>query len=105
MFNFLPCFVLQLETLISCCCKRKIFITELINTRLGPCLLLALRDCVAAQAVLCYALEWDLISEVDQRMTVITTLQSTKSGLRNYTALCQRQEHLQELVSVFFEFY
>ncbi|XP_075216289.1 C-Maf-inducing protein-like [Lycorma delicatula] len=87
----------MLETLMNCSCKRKRFIAELVSKKLGACLLLALRDHSPAQTALCLALEWNLISEEDQRMTVITTLQSTASGLFNYTALCQRQQHLQEL--------
>lgn len=87
----------MLETLISCCCKRKRFIMELMNKRMGACLLLALRDNSAAQTVLCLALEWNLITELDQKMTVITTLESTSSGLQHYSALSQRQEHLREL--------
>jgi hypothetical protein len=43
-------------------------------------------------------LEWELIEQEDQKMQIVSTLQSTDSGRDNYTALCQRQLHLRELV-------
>lgn len=95
-FPFLPT---QLGTLLHCCCKRKRFLSTLVAKQLGACLLLSLRDCEAAQLALCLALEWELIAEPDQRLTVATTLQSTPAGSRSYQALCERQLHLQELVS------
>lgn len=87
----------MLETLLNCCCKRKRFISQLNSKRLGAYLLLSLRDNSAAQMALCLALEWNLLVEADQRLTIVTTLQSTKSGRQSYEDLCQRQLHLQEL--------
>jgi hypothetical protein len=43
-------------------------------------------------------LEWELIEQEDQKMQLVSTLQSTASGQDKYTALCQRQLHLRELV-------
>lgn len=43
-------------------------------------------------------LEWKLVEGSDQSLQVVTTLQSTPSGKRNYQALCDRQMHLRELV-------
>ena len=43
-------------------------------------------------------LEWELIEQEDQKMQLVSTLQSTPSGRENYAALCQRQLHLRELV-------
>ena len=90
----------QLETLLNCCCKRKRFLSQLNSKRLGAYLLLSLRDNSAAQTALCLALEWNLLVEADQRLTIVTTLQSTKSGRQSYEDLCHRQLHLQELVSI-----
>lgn len=87
----------MLETLLNCCCKRKKFLSQLNSKRLGAYLLLSLRDNTAAQTALCLALEWNLLVEADQRLTIVTTLQSTKSGRQSYEDLCQRQLHLQEL--------
>jgi hypothetical protein len=50
-------------------------------------------------------LEWELIEQEDQKMQLVSTLQSTASGRDNYAALCQRQLHLRELVRMqMFEF-
>ncbi|XP_042225826.1 C-Maf-inducing protein-like isoform X2 [Homarus americanus] len=85
-----------LQTLITCCCKRKKFLGMLVKS-LGACMLLALRGNVTAQDVLCLMLEWKLIEGSDQSLQVVTTLQSTPTGKRRYQALCDRQMHLREL--------
>lgn len=85
-----------LQTLISCCCKRKKFLGMLVKS-LGACMLLALRGNNTAQEVLCLMLEWKLVEGPDQSLQVVTTLQSTPSGKRHYQALCERQMHLREL--------
>lgn len=51
--------------------------------------------------ILCLMLEWQIVEASDQCMQIITTLQSTPSGKKKYQALCDRQLHLQELVSTF----
>ncbi|CAL4066694.1 unnamed protein product, partial [Meganyctiphanes norvegica] len=86
----------MLETLINCCCKRKKFLSNL-KKNLGACMLLALRGNTTSQDVICLMLEWKLIEESDQSMQVVTTLQSTPTGKRQYQALCDRQLHLREL--------
>ncbi|XP_064099710.1 C-Maf-inducing protein-like isoform X2 [Macrobrachium nipponense] len=85
-----------LQTLISCCCKRKKFLGSLVKS-LGACMLLALRGNITAQDVLCLMLEWELIDGADQSLQVVTTLQSTPTGKRRYQALCDHQMHLREL--------
>lgn len=63
-------------------------------------MLLALREHEAAQEALCLLLEWQIVQSDDQRVQIATTLQSTPTGRANYLALCGRQLHLQELVSL-----
>lgn len=87
----------MLKTLLHCCCRCKWFLSQLMKKQLGACLLLALRDHSAAQEALCLMLEWELIEQEDQKMQLVSTLQSTASGRDNYAALCQRQLHLREL--------
>ncbi|KAJ9597873.1 hypothetical protein L9F63_011274, partial [Diploptera punctata] len=87
----------MLTTLLHCCCRCKWFLSQLTKKQLGACLLLALRGHLAAQEALCLMLEWELIEQEDQKMQLVSTLQSTPSGRENYTALCQRQLHLREL--------
>ncbi|XP_067002506.2 C-Maf-inducing protein isoform X2 [Anabrus simplex] len=86
----------MLKTLLHCCCRRKRFLVQLVK-HLGACLLLALRDSDVAQEALCLMLEWELLTQEDQKMQVVTTLQSTDSGQEQYAALCRRQMHLKEL--------
>jgi len=73
---------------------------ELGEKFLGSCLLLALREDETAQAALCLLLEWQLIQSDDQRVQIATTLESTPTGRASYVALCSRQLHLKELVSL-----
>ncbi|XP_021925501.1 C-Maf-inducing protein-like isoform X2 [Zootermopsis nevadensis] len=87
----------MLKTLLHCCCRCKWFLSQLTKKQLGACLLLALRGHSAAQEALCLMLEWELIEQEDQKMQLVSTLQSTASGRDNYAALCQRQLHLREL--------
>jgi len=44
-------------------------------------------------------LEFDVSDSPDHRMQIITTLQSTPSGKKMYTDLCERLSLLEELVS------
>ncbi|XP_035704449.1 C-Maf-inducing protein isoform X2 [Folsomia candida] len=88
---------LMLERLLSCCHRRKRFLSQLGGKLLGSCLLLALREHEAAQEALCTLLEWQIVQSDDQRVQIATTLQSTPTGRANYLALCSRQLHLKEL--------
>lgn len=97
---FIPFPIFQLHHLLECCCRRKKFLEGLAKN-LGPCLLRALRDDSTLQSALCSMLELEVIENKDCQMQIITTLQSTTSGKQQYTALCQRQMHLRELVSAF----
>ena len=99
--------LLQLQTLLNCCCRRKKFLASMTKL-LGACQLLALRDHASAQDALCLMLEWSLLdgspppSVEDVNilgLQVVTTLQSTDSGRRRYMELCDRQLHLKELVT------
>lgn len=86
----------MLESLTSCCCRRKSFMVTL-NKSLGPLMLRALRDDETCQKTLCWMLELNVIESKDMQLQVTTTLQSTPSGKCHYADLCQRQLHLKEL--------
>lgn len=86
----------MLKTLMHCCCKRKYFLYGL-NKMIGPVMLLALRENIAAMEVLCAMLETDVVENNDLKMQMVTTLQSTMSGKRLYADLCERQIALREL--------
>ncbi|XP_029653026.1 C-Maf-inducing protein isoform X1 [Octopus sinensis] len=87
---------IMLNTLIRCCCKRKTFLLELSKS-VNPVMLLALRGKEAAMEALCGMLEMDIIESNDLKMQMITTLQTTATGKKMYTALCERQIALREL--------
>lgn len=91
-----------MTTLLDCCCRRKKFISSLVKQTMGACILLAVRDCDAAQEALCLMLEWRLLPKEEARLQIVSALQSTESGKRRYAALCERQRNLQELVSLKF---
>lgn len=84
--------------MLSCCCRRKKFMSSLLKNTKSACVLLGIRGCDAAQEALCLMLEWKLLTN-DEGRQVVSALQSTNSGKERYTALCQRQRNLQELVN------
>ncbi|KAL0279312.1 UNVERIFIED_CONTAM: hypothetical protein PYX00_000901 [Menopon gallinae] len=86
----------MLETLISCCCRRKSFLQKMMK-HLGALILVALRGHDVAQEILCLMLEWHLIVGEDQELQVVTALESTPSGREKYGELCKRQERLRQL--------
>uniref|UniRef100_T1J4Y4 C-Maf-inducing protein PH domain-containing protein n=1 Tax=Strigamia maritima TaxID=126957 RepID=T1J4Y4_STRMM len=86
----------MLESLVKCCCRRKRFLSTL-NKMLGQLMLLALRDNNICQETLCFMLELEVVENNDHQLQIVTTLQSTASGRKHYTALCERQMHLREL--------
>ncbi|CAG5134460.1 unnamed protein product, partial [Candidula unifasciata] len=86
----------MLNTLMKCCCKRKKFLMS-ISKMIGPIMLLALRDNIAAIEVLCAMLELEVVDSHDMKMQMITTLQSTCDGKRMYAQLCERQIAIKEI--------
>ncbi|XP_020288301.1 C-Maf-inducing protein-like [Pseudomyrmex gracilis] len=85
-----------LTTMLGCCCRRKKFVSTVLPM-VNDCILLAVRDCEAAQDVLCLMLEWCLLPNEEARLQIINALESTTSGKQRYAALCQKQKNLQEL--------
>ncbi|XP_057337872.1 C-Maf-inducing protein-like [Microplitis mediator] len=90
-------FGIMLTTLLGCCNRRKKFIHLLLKKTGSACLLMAIRGCDAAQEALCLMLEWRIVTNEEDKVQVISALQSTPSGKERYLALCQRQSNLQEL--------
>ncbi|XP_053402825.1 C-Maf-inducing protein-like [Mercenaria mercenaria] len=75
---------------------KKLFVG--LKKKLGPVMLLSLRENIAAMEVLCAMLECDVVENNDLKMQMVTTLQSTMSGKRMYADLCERQIALRELI-------
>ncbi|XP_014679900.1 PREDICTED: C-Maf-inducing protein-like [Priapulus caudatus] len=81
---------------MTCCCRRKKFLQSM-SKMLGPCMLLALREKPAAIEALCAMLELEVVENSDTKLQIVTTLQSTTCGKKQYSALCERQIALREL--------
>ncbi|XP_070575082.1 C-Maf-inducing protein-like isoform X2 [Ptychodera flava] len=90
-------FSAMMRQLVSCCCKRKRFLQMVCRKLLGPCMLMALRRDNVIMEVLCVLLEMDLVENHDDRLQIITTLESTPEGRKMYADLCERQIALKEL--------
>ncbi|XP_076750099.1 C-Maf-inducing protein [Xylocopa sonorina] len=88
----------MLTTLLACCCRRKKFISWLMKQVRDDCILLAVRGCEAAQEALCLMLEWHLLPSKDAKLQIVSALESTPTGKERYSALCQRQRNLQQLL-------
>ncbi|CAF3664940.1 unnamed protein product [Rotaria sp. Silwood1] len=89
-------FSLILSKLISCCCRKKRFLLS-INKLLPALMLLALRENQSSLETLCAMLDLDAIENRDNKLQLISTLQSTSTGLKLYAKVCDRQIALREL--------
>ncbi|CAF3906067.1 unnamed protein product [Rotaria sp. Silwood2] len=89
-------FSLMLSKLISCCCRKKRFLLS-INKLLPALMLLALRESQSSLDTLCAMLDLDAVENRDSKLQLISTLQSTSTGLKMYAKVCERQIALREL--------
>ncbi|CAF2818790.1 unnamed protein product [Rotaria sp. Silwood2] len=89
-------FSLMLSKLISCCCRRKRFLLS-INKLLSSLMLLALRENQSSLDTLCAMLDLDAVENHDNKLQLISTLESTPSGLKMYAKACERQRALERL--------
>jgi hypothetical protein len=89
-------FSLMLSKLISCCCRKKRFLLS-INKLLPALMLLALRENQSSLETLCAMLDLDAVENRDNKLQLISTLQSTSTGLKMYAKVCERQIALREL--------
>ncbi|CAF5037063.1 unnamed protein product, partial [Rotaria magnacalcarata] len=85
-----------LGKLISCCCRKKRFLLS-INKLLPALMLLALRENQSALETLCAMLDLDAVENRDNKLQLISALQSTPTGLKLYAKVCDRQIALREL--------
>ncbi|CAG0888238.1 unnamed protein product [Darwinula stevensoni] len=88
--------VVMLEALFCCCFRRKSFVQKLVK-HLWILELLAVRESHVVQEILCCMLEWDLVSEDESVMQIVTALQSTSSGKAQYALLVEKKSYLAEL--------
>uniref|UniRef100_A0A8B9FQC6 C-Maf-inducing protein n=1 Tax=Amazona collaria TaxID=241587 RepID=A0A8B9FQC6_9PSIT len=90
-------FASMVHILMGSCYKTKKFLLSLAENKLGPCMLLALRDNQTMVEILCLMLEYNIIDNNDTQLQIISTLESTDMGKRMYEQLCDRQRELKEL--------
>ncbi|CAF3871585.1 unnamed protein product, partial [Rotaria sp. Silwood1] len=89
-------FSLMLSKLISCCCRQKDFLLS-INKLLPSLMLLALHESESSLNTLCAMLDLDAVENHDNKLQLISTLESMPSGLKMYAKVCERQRALQAL--------
>ncbi|CAF3225874.1 unnamed protein product [Rotaria socialis] len=85
-----------LSKLISCCCRKKRFLLS-INKLLPALMLLALRENQSSLETLCAMLDLDAVENRDNKLQLISALQSTPTGSKLYAKVCDRQIALREL--------
>uniref|UniRef100_A0A8C4YYY9 C-Maf inducing protein n=1 Tax=Gadus morhua TaxID=8049 RepID=A0A8C4YYY9_GADMO len=90
-------FASMVHILMGSCYKTKKFLLSLAENKLGPCMLLALRGNQTMVEILCLMLEYNIMENKDTQLQIISTLESTQTGLRMYEQLCDRQRELKEL--------
>ncbi|XP_063053753.1 LOW QUALITY PROTEIN: C-Maf-inducing protein [Engraulis encrasicolus] len=90
-------FASMVHILMGSCYKTKKFLLSLAENKLGPCMLLALRGNQTMVEILCLMLEYNIIENKDTQLQLVSTLESTQSGLRMYEQLYDRQRELKEL--------
>lgn len=66
---------------------------------LSHIMVLAIREVPCAIETLCAMLDLDGVENVDNKLKIISTLQSTELGLKHYAKVCERQMQLKELQS------
>ncbi|CAF3847591.1 unnamed protein product [Rotaria sordida] len=86
-------FSLMLNKLISCCCRKRNFLLR-INKLLPALNLLALRENQSSLDALCAMLEFNAVENHDNKLQLISTLQSTFTGLIMYVGVCRRKRAL-----------
>lgn len=86
----------MLTRLLSCCLRRKPFLSGLVKL-LGSCLFLALRSNEGAIEALAGLLEYGLIDREETVRQIVSTLHATSEGKKKYAEVCSRQVALHEL--------
>nr|XP_006817403.1 PREDICTED: c-Maf-inducing protein-like [Saccoglossus kowalevskii] len=92
-------FSVMMRRLVGCCCRRKKFLQMVCRKLLGPVMLMALRRDSVMMEVSLSMVNLKIVYNHDDRLQVITTLESTPEGRKMYADLCERQIALKELQS------
>ncbi|XP_046842090.1 C-Maf-inducing protein-like isoform X2 [Xenia sp. Carnegie-2017] len=77
--------------IMRCCVNKKKFLSKLKRTMLGPFMLLSLRGDKNCIEVLVKMLDVDVFSSEEERLQIISTLQSSSEGKKAYEVLCENK--------------
>ncbi|CAB3977186.1 Hypothetical predicted protein [Paramuricea clavata] len=83
--------------IMRCCVNKKKFLLKLKKTMLLPFMLLSLRGDKTCIEVLVKMLDVDVLSNEEERLQIISTLQSSPEGLKAYEALCEKKAKFREM--------
>lgn len=85
---------------LNCCGKKKKVLRELKETMIGPFMLLALRGDSTMIQTLTLMLELDIFDDENERLQIVSTLESTQGGQECYEKLCQKREKFREMMEL-----
>ncbi|XP_048576400.1 C-Maf-inducing protein-like [Nematostella vectensis] len=91
-------FSLIMTRYLNCCGRRKKTLLEIKDTMMGPIMLLALRGDSAFIQTLAFMLDVDLLEEEDEKLQIVSTLESTEEGREIYENLCQKRDKFREMI-------
>ncbi|KAK3707967.1 hypothetical protein QZH41_010719 [Actinostola sp. cb2023] len=91
-------FSLIMTMFLNCCGKRKKMLSELKETVIGPFMLLALRGDVPFINALTFMLEVEMLDDENEKLQIVSTLESTDEGRESYETLCQKRTKFREMI-------
>ncbi|XP_031565829.1 C-Maf-inducing protein-like isoform X2 [Actinia tenebrosa] len=91
-------FSLIMSRFLSCCGKRKKMLSELKESIIGPFMLLALRGDVPFIEALTFMLEVELLEDENEKLQIVSTLESTEEGKECYEELCKKRNKFREMI-------
>ncbi|XP_027039689.1 C-Maf-inducing protein-like isoform X2 [Pocillopora damicornis] len=83
--------------LLNCCGRRKKILLDLKESMLGPFMLLALRGDSSFIQTLAFMLEVEVLQDENEKLQIISTLESTEEGKLCYEALCQKKAKFRQM--------
>ncbi|KXJ22027.1 C-Maf-inducing protein [Exaiptasia diaphana] len=91
-------FSLIMSLFLNCCGKRKKMLTELKEIIIGPFMLLALRGDSPFINALTFMLEVEMLGDENEKLQIVSTLESTDEGRECYEQLCQKRTKFREMI-------
>ena len=85
-------FAFMMMHLVPCCCKRKKMLVNLKNSLRSLFILMAIRGNVQSIEVLIALLDFELISDEDENLEIVSALLSSIEGRQHYEELCSKRK-------------